>query len=66
MASSGLLESIRSRFCSASKQRANLVSGELQAGVLSTEDISGLACLRPRCVVVAVMETFNWRPQALE
>ena len=44
------------------EQRANLFIGELQAGVLSTKDISGLACLRPWCVVVAVMGTFNRRP----
>ena len=45
---------------------ANLVSRELQAGVLSTEDIGGLAGLGPGCVVVAVMRKFNWCPQTLK
>ena len=62
MANSGLLDSIRNRVCSALSRGRIWSLGGLQAGVLSTKDISGLACLRPWCVVVAVMGTFNRRP----
>jgi len=44
----------------------NLIRWELQAGVLSTEDMGGSAGLRPGGVVVVVMGKFHWRPQTLE
>ena len=38
---------------------------ELWAGLLSTQDIGGLASVRPGCVVIAVMRGLDWSPQAL-
>ena len=48
------------------KKRENLGSGQLEASLLSAEDVGGLAGLGPGCVVVVVIRDFHWRPKALE
>ena len=48
------------------QKRENLSSGQLEASLLSAEDVGGLAGLGPGCVVVVVIRDFHWRPEALE
>ena len=48
------------------KEREDLAGGQLEAGLLSTEDVGCLASLRPGCVVVVVIRGIHWCPKALE
>ena len=48
------------------QEGADLVGGKLQASILSTADLHGLAVLGPWCVVIVAMGHCFWRPQALE
>ena len=48
------------------KKREDLVGGQLEAGLLSTEDVGGLTSLGPGCVVVVVIWDIHWRPKTLE
>ena len=41
-------------------------SRELEARLLTAEDIGRLASLGPGCVVIVAIRGFHWRPKALE
>ena len=48
------------------KEREDLAGGQLEAGLLSTEDVGSLASSGPGCVGVVVMRDIHWRPKTLE
>ena len=48
------------------QKRENLSSGQLEASLLSAEDVGGLAGQGPGCVIVVVIRDFHWHPKALE